>query len=155
MAVAVFDCDFQSSCSPAVAGSPATLALEGPVLGRCHCEVFPETPGRRKELHRRALVGETIQLDHEDRFDFADGSSSLGSEWGRAALDGGQRRRVFGLPLSAMGLPSVMTKTNCYWPAGPCSRLRAFASAGASSDPIRSVFPLCKAISIASKPETL
>jgi PAS domain S-box-containing protein len=38
------------------------------VLGRCHYEVFPDTPDRWKQIHRRALGGETLRAD-EDRWD--------------------------------------------------------------------------------------
>jgi PAS domain S-box-containing protein len=38
------------------------------VLGRSHYEVFPDIPYRWKELHRRALGGETLRAD-EDRWD--------------------------------------------------------------------------------------
>jgi len=38
------------------------------VLGRSHYELFPEIPERWKEMHRRALAGETLRAD-EDRWD--------------------------------------------------------------------------------------
>jgi len=38
------------------------------VLGRSHYELFPDLPDRWKELHRRALEGETLRAD-EDRWD--------------------------------------------------------------------------------------
>ena len=38
------------------------------VLGRSHYELFPDIPDRWKEIHRRALEGETFRAD-EDRWD--------------------------------------------------------------------------------------
>ena len=38
------------------------------VLGRSHYELFPDIPDRWKEIHRRALEGETLRAD-EDRWD--------------------------------------------------------------------------------------
>ena len=38
------------------------------ILGRCHYDVFPDLPERWKEIHRRALAGETVRAD-EDRWD--------------------------------------------------------------------------------------
>jgi PAS domain S-box-containing protein len=43
------------------------------ILGRSHYEIFPEMPERWKEVHRRALQGETLRSD-EDRWDGQDGS---------------------------------------------------------------------------------
>ncbi|WP_424361334.1 PAS domain-containing sensor histidine kinase [Methylocystis parvus] len=43
-------------------------------LGRSHCDVFPEIPERWKEVHGRALAGETIR-EAEDEFRRADGSA--------------------------------------------------------------------------------
>src|SRR6516225_6629294 len=42
------------------------------ILGRSHYEVFPHMPDRWKEVHRRALQGETLRAD-EDRWDGQDG----------------------------------------------------------------------------------
>src|SRR5215469_10786357 len=43
------------------------------VLGRSHYEIFPDMPGRWKEVHRRCLQGETLRAD-EDRWDGQDGT---------------------------------------------------------------------------------
>jgi PAS domain S-box-containing protein len=42
------------------------------ILGRSHYEIFPDMPDRWKEVHRRALQGETLRAD-EDRWDGQDG----------------------------------------------------------------------------------
>jgi PAS domain S-box-containing protein len=42
------------------------------ILGRSHYEIFPDMPERWKEVHRRALEGETLRAD-EDRWDGQDG----------------------------------------------------------------------------------
>jgi PAS domain S-box-containing protein len=42
------------------------------VLGRSHYEIFPDMPERWKQVHRRALQGETLRAD-EDRWDGEDG----------------------------------------------------------------------------------
>jgi len=42
------------------------------VLGRSHYELFRDMPERWKEVHRRALAGETLRAD-EDRWDGQDG----------------------------------------------------------------------------------
>ena len=49
------------------------------VLGRSHYELFPDMPQRWKEMHCRALNGETLRED-EDRWDREDGTTvgSLG-----------------------------------------------------------------------------
>jgi PAS domain S-box-containing protein len=44
------------------------------VLGHSHYELFPDIPQRWKEMHRRALEGETLRAD-EDRWDREDGVS--------------------------------------------------------------------------------
>jgi len=44
------------------------------VLGRSHYELFPEIPERWKEMHRRALDGETLRAD-EDRWDRPGGTT--------------------------------------------------------------------------------
>jgi len=44
------------------------------VLGRSHYELFPDVPQRWKEMHRRALQGETLRAD-EDRWDREGGDS--------------------------------------------------------------------------------
>jgi len=46
------------------------------VLGRSHYELFPDIPDRWKEVHRRALVGETVRAD-EDRWDREGGTTWL------------------------------------------------------------------------------
>jgi PAS domain S-box-containing protein len=43
------------------------------VLGRSHYEIFPDMPERWKQVHRRALQGETLRAD-EDRWDGQDGT---------------------------------------------------------------------------------
>jgi PAS domain S-box-containing protein len=45
------------------------------VLGRSHYELFPDLPQRWKEMHRRALEGETLRVD-EDRWDREDGTTA-------------------------------------------------------------------------------
>jgi PAS domain S-box-containing protein len=42
------------------------------ILGRSHYEIFPDMPERWKEVHRRALQGETLRAD-EDRWEAQDG----------------------------------------------------------------------------------
>jgi PAS domain S-box-containing protein len=44
------------------------------VLGRSHYELFPDIPQRWKEMHRRALEGETIRVD-EDPWDREGGTT--------------------------------------------------------------------------------
>ena len=44
------------------------------VLGRSHYELFPDIPDRWKEVHRRALAGETLRAD-EDRWDREGGTT--------------------------------------------------------------------------------
>jgi PAS domain S-box-containing protein len=43
------------------------------VLGRSHYEIFPDMPDRWREVHRRALAGETLRAD-EDRWDRTSGT---------------------------------------------------------------------------------
>ena len=43
------------------------------VLGRSHYEIFPDMPERWKQVHRRALQGETLRAE-EDRWDGEDGT---------------------------------------------------------------------------------
>ena len=45
------------------------------LLGRSHYELFPDCPQRWKEMHRRALDGETLRAD-EDRWDRDDGTTT-------------------------------------------------------------------------------
>ena len=45
------------------------------VLGRSHYEFFPDIPQRWKEMHRRALQGETLRSD-EDRWDREGGTTT-------------------------------------------------------------------------------
>jgi PAS domain S-box-containing protein len=49
------------------------LAGREQVLGHSHYEMFPDQPERWKEVHCRALQGETVRAD-EDRWDGQDGS---------------------------------------------------------------------------------
>ena len=46
------------------------------MLGRSHYEIFPDIPERWKEIHRRALEGETLRAD-EDRWDREGGTTWL------------------------------------------------------------------------------
>ncbi|NEQ97285.1 MAG: EAL domain-containing protein [Cyanothece sp. SIO2G6] len=52
-----------------------------PIIGRCHYDVFPETPERWQQLHRACLQGEVLSCD-EDSLVRADGST----EWLRWEL---------------------------------------------------------------------
>jgi PAS domain S-box-containing protein len=55
----------------------AELSLDSlQLLGRSHYEIFPDIPERWKEIHRRALAGETVRAD-EDHWDRADGTTWL------------------------------------------------------------------------------
>jgi PAS domain S-box-containing protein len=45
------------------------------VIGRSHYELFPDIPQRWKEMHRRALEGETLRAD-EDRWDREGGTTA-------------------------------------------------------------------------------
>jgi PAS domain S-box-containing protein len=45
------------------------------ILGRSHYELFPDVPQRWKEMHRRALEGETLRAD-EDRWDRGGGTTA-------------------------------------------------------------------------------
>jgi PAS domain S-box-containing protein len=47
------------------------------ILGRSHCEVFPDLPERWKQIHRRGLAGETLRAG-EDRWD-----RESGTNWSR------------------------------------------------------------------------
>ena len=49
------------------------LSGRAQVLGRSHYEIFPDMPDRWKEVHRRALQGETLRAD-EDRWEGQDGA---------------------------------------------------------------------------------
>ena len=46
------------------------------ILGRSHYEAFPDIPDRWREMHRRALNGETLRAD-EDRWDRESGTAWL------------------------------------------------------------------------------
>src|SRR6266550_5191067 len=46
------------------------------LLGRSHYEIFPDIPDRWKQLHRRALSGETLRAE-EDRWDREGGTTWL------------------------------------------------------------------------------
>src|SRR4051794_8061701 len=46
------------------------------LLGRSHYEIFPDLPDRWKQLHRRALEGETLRAE-EDRWDREGGTTWL------------------------------------------------------------------------------
>ncbi len=79
VAVAMFDTEMRY-----IAASSRWLGdyrIETPVLGRSHYDVLPEIPERWKEVHRRALAGESMS-EAEDRFDRADGSV----QWERWAV---------------------------------------------------------------------
>jgi PAS domain S-box-containing protein len=55
----------------------ADFSLDGSqVLGRSHYEIFPDIPDRWKQLHRRALKGETLRAD-EDCWDRKGGTTWL------------------------------------------------------------------------------
>jgi PAS domain S-box-containing protein len=47
------------------------------ILGHSHYEIFPDLPERWKEIHRRALAGETLRAE-EDRWD-----REAGTNWSR------------------------------------------------------------------------
>jgi PAS domain S-box-containing protein len=49
------------------------VADRSQILGRSHYEVLPDIPARWKQIHRRALQGETLRAE-EDRWDRADGT---------------------------------------------------------------------------------
>lgn len=49
------------------------FALEEPLAGRSHYVLFPEIPARWKEIHRRALAGESCRAE-EDCFERANGT---------------------------------------------------------------------------------
>jgi len=49
------------------------------VLGRAHYELFPDVPQRWKEMHRRALEGETLRAE-EDRWD-RDSGTTMWVRW--------------------------------------------------------------------------
>ena len=46
------------------------------MLGRSHYEIFPDMPDRWKQIHRRALAGETLRAE-EDRWDREGGTTWL------------------------------------------------------------------------------
>jgi PAS domain S-box-containing protein len=47
--------------------------LTGPVLGKCHYDLFPHLPGRWREAHRRGLAGEVVKSE-QDEMTLPDGS---------------------------------------------------------------------------------
>jgi PAS domain S-box-containing protein len=49
------------------------LAGREQILGRSHYDIFPDMPERWKDVHRRALHGETLRAD-EDRWEAKDGT---------------------------------------------------------------------------------
>ena len=49
------------------------------MIGRSHYEIFPDMPDRWKQIHRRALAGETLRAE-EDRWDREGGT--IWSRWG-------------------------------------------------------------------------
>jgi len=42
-----------------------TLHVEATAIGRSHYDLFPDTPQRWKEAHRRGLAGEVLRVDNE------------------------------------------------------------------------------------------
>lgn len=71
VAMAVFDDGMRYIC--ATRRWIEDFRLEGPLAGRSHYELFPEIPERWKEIHRRALDGETLCAE-EDRFERVNGA---------------------------------------------------------------------------------
>ena len=74
VAVAAFDADMRYLAVSAdyVADYRLAPATPASLLGRGHYEVFPEIPQRWRDVHRRALAGETLECE-EDAFPRRDG----------------------------------------------------------------------------------
>jgi len=71
-AVAMLDCDMRY-LQVSDRWCMDYLPAQEQVLGRSHYEIFPDMPERWKEVHRRALRGETLRAD-EDRWEGQDGT---------------------------------------------------------------------------------
>ena len=70
-AMAMFDADMRYLAASARWRND--FQLQRDIVGKSHYEVFPEIPDAWKEIHRRALEGETIRSE-KDAFTRADGS---------------------------------------------------------------------------------
>ena len=65
--------------------------LQGDIFGRCHYEIFPETPERWREIHKRCLAG-AVETCEADFFKRVDGSS----DWIRWAIHPWYRSETVG-----------------------------------------------------------